>query len=237
MWSTDRFRVAAALLACAGLATACAGDPSAGARGPISNGRVADSPTPLDHYPLATAEKTQEVALAVHPQGALSPAQQAALAGLAQAWLDAGGPSPLVVQHPASAGPDALLTARAVAGQLTASGVPADALRLGAYEGPGPGAPVLARFARLDVVPPDCNRGWDNLVSTKDNGVSTHFGCATAHNVAVMLADPRDLQAPRPMDAPDASRRAAVLDSYRKGAVTSSAKDAGASGSISQAVH
>ena len=238
MWSTERLRpaiapsfVLGAALGAALALSACAAVP------PPANGRVEHALTPLDHYPVHAVERGEDVAVAVHPHGALSPAQEAALAGFARSWREAGAAVPVVVSHPAGGGPDAQLTAQAAADRLVSFGVDPAALRLTAYDaGPEPGAPVTARFARLAAEAPDCSRGWDNLTSTLGNDVATHFGCAGAHNFAVMLADPRDLQTLRPMTPADAGRRAAVLDNYRKGAVTASAKDDQASGAISARV-
>lgn len=230
MWSTERLRPALALAAVLALAGGCA-------HAPPTNGRVEKALTPLDQYPVRAVERTEDVALAVHAHGALSPAQETALAGFARTWRESGGEASVVIQNPAAAGPDGQLTAQAAADRLVSLGVPATALRLGAYDaGPEPGAPVTARFGRLAVDAPDCSKGWDNLVATKDNTVSSHFGCANARNFAVMLADPRDLQGPRPVTPADAGRRAMVLDNYRKGAVTSSAKDDQANGAVSQKV-
>ncbi len=230
MWSTKRLPPAlagAALLLCA---AACAHAPT--------NGRTSQAVTPTDHYPVRAVERREDVALAVHPQGALSAAQEAALAGFVQTWRDAGADAGVVVETPSTGGPDAQLTAQAAADRLVALGVPPAALRLGAFEaGPAPGAPVVARFEHLEASKPDCTKGWDNLVSTMNNDVSSHFGCANARNFAVMLADPHDLQRPRAMTPADAGRRATVLDNYRKGAVTSSARDEQANGVVSKAVN
>ena len=232
MWSTDRLRAGAALGCLLLLASACAHAPP-----PVADGRDAHALTPLDQYPVRAVEREEHVELAVHARGVLSPAQEAALAGFARTWREGGGVSAVIVQHPAAAGPDGRLSAQAAADRLVALGVPAAALRVGPYDsGPEPGAPVLARFDTLAADAPDCSRGWDNLVATQANDVSGHFGCATARNFAVMLADPRDLQGPRAITPADAGRRAAVLDAYRKGQMTSSAKDEQASGAISQKV-
>ena len=230
MWSIKRLRPAAALGAALALTAACASaPPPAGfAKAPL---------TPLDQYPIKAAPQPERLALAVHPQGVLSPAQEAALAGFAQTWRESGGGAPVVVEQASSGGPDAQLTVQATAGRLVSLGVAPEALRLGAYDaGPDPAGPVVARFDHLVVEAPDCSKGWDNLTSTNSNDVSRHFGCANARNFAVMLADPRDLQGPRPMTPADAGRRAAVLDNYRKGQITGSAKDAQASGAISQRI-
>ena len=202
MSSTERLRPLAALAAVLALAGGCA-------HAPPTNGRVAKAMTPLDQYPVRAVERPEQVALAVHPRGALSAAQDAALVGFADLWRQAGGAASVVVESPSGGGPDAQLSAQATVDRLLSLGIAPAALRIAAYDaGPTPGAPVVARFDHLAVDAPDCTKGWDNLVATNDNNVSTHFGCANARNFAVMLADPHDLQGPRAMTPADAGRRA-----------------------------
>jgi pilus assembly protein CpaD len=57
-----------------------------------------------------------------------------------------------------------------------------------------------------------------------DNKPPPNFGCAVQHNIAAMVADPRDLVEPRAMDASDASRRNTVMGHYEKGEVTQADK-------------
>ena len=52
-------------------------------------------------------------------------------------------------------------------------------------------------------------------------------------NIAAQIANPRDLIAPAVMTPGDNGRRAVVLDKYRKGDITSSAKDDQADGKTS----
>jgi pilus assembly protein CpaD len=49
-----------------------------------------------------------------------------------------------------------------------------------------------------------------------------------------MVADPRDLVAPRGQDAADAQRRMTVLDKYRKGESTPADTTAAQSGAVSE---
>lgn len=234
MSSTKRLR---SFLAIAGVAALAAGCSSAPKPKVATNGRVTNPVTPLEQYPLKAVERPEQVALSVHAHGVLSPAQETALAGFAQTWREAGGGAPVIVEGPRDGSPDAELSVHAAADKLVALGVAPGALRIGAYDSRGDAAaPVLAHFERLAVDMPDCSKGWDNLVATNSNEVSTHFGCATARNFAAMLADPRDLQGPRPITPADAGRRAAVLDKYRQGVVTSSARDDQANGAVSQRV-
>jgi pilus assembly protein CpaD len=78
----------------------------------------------------------------------------------------------------------------------------------------------------------DCSKTWDNLTKTKNNTVSTQFGCSVSSNIALMIDNPADLQHPTQVDPADASRRQLVLTKYRNGQVTSSTTDSQASGAV-----
>jgi pilus assembly protein CpaD len=76
-------------------------------------------------------------------------------------------------------------------------------------------------------VTPPCGDWSTNLAVTTRNDLPSNFGCATQHNLAAMVADPRDLLAPdSSVGQPDAQRRLTVLDKYRKGELTPAAKSA-----------
>ena len=70
-----------------------------------------------------------------------------------------------------------------------------------------------------------CGRDWsDNLAYTLDNRTPSNFGCSVQHNIAAMVADPRDLLGPGPMGPVDTARRAMVMEHYEKGEVTQADK-------------
>ena len=244
MWWTDRARAPARLLA-SGLAVGaalagCATAPNKAAKvDPTPPGFVKHAKTPLDQYAIAIDPTPETVALSIHATG-MSVAQHAALQRFAERWRDTGGTEVVVVQAPVnSAEPaDPHLAARAVAAVLSALGVPPSRLQVNDYDAGGAaGAPVYARYERFDARGPDCTQGWQNLVSTRSNKISTHFGCAGAANLAAMIADPHDLARPAASAPADSVRRAVVLDKYRKGEITASAKDDQAQGLASQAVN
>lgn len=229
MSSTDRLMRAAPLLLLLG-AAGCAG-------GPMRTAHARPAPpavNPLEQYAPVVAERPETLALAVHAGGAISPGQEAALAGFAHAWREAGAESAVVVSAPRAAGHDAQLQAQAAADRLVRAGLRPDAVRMASYDAEEAAAPVTLRFERTVATAPDCSRNWDNLASTKSNDVSRHFGCAAATNLAAMIADPRDLSRPRALTPADAGRRAYVLDRYRQGQLTTSAKDEQAQGVISR---
>ena len=239
MSSTDRARAAplaalAAVLLAAGLAACASTSPHGGAAKASQTppNFVKDARTPLDQYAIAVDQSPDLLSLSVHPAG-VSANQRAALQAYAQRWRDAGATQPVVVQAPRnSAEPsDPHAAAVGIAALLNALGVPPASLRVADYDAEGrPGAPVTVRYERYEAHGPDCLQGWDNLVATKSNGPSRHFGCAATANLAAMIADPHDLERPAPTAPADSVRRAIVLDRYRQGAVTSSAKDAQANG-------
>ena len=232
----SRRRVAAAAGLGAALTWALAG--CATAPGPQAKAQARPpAATPLDQYPIQLQETPERLALAVHADGAISPAQEAALAAFAQGWREAGGDAPMVVEAPVNgaAAPDPKPQVYRLAARLGALAGGPEAVRLASYDAGGaPGAPIVVRYDRLSPEALDCTSKWDNLVATRDNSVSKHFGCAMSKNMAAMIADPRDLRRPRAMTPADAGRRAIVLDKYRQGVVTSSAKDDQAQGVISQ---
>lgn len=239
MWSTKR-ALSLTLLACAATLGACAGAPShdrLAKADPAAPYFDKDPKTPIEQYHVQVERRPEELALSVHATG-LSANQQAALATFARNWRETGGDADVIVSAPA--GPSAVdpqFTVAATAAALASYGVPSAMVRYAAYDAGGaPDAPVTARFEHYVASGPDCTGQWDNLLSTHDNGVSRHFGCATTANLAASIANPRDLVEMQAMTPADGLRRATVLDKYRKGENTSSAKDAQASGAISSVV-
>ncbi|MBW8708944.1 MAG: CpaD family pilus assembly protein [Alphaproteobacteria bacterium] len=70
-----------------------------------------------------------------------------------------------------------------------------------------------------------CGRDWsDNLAYTLDNRTPANFGCSVQHNIAAMVADPRDLLGPGASGPVDTVRRATVMEHYEKGEVTQAEK-------------
>ncbi len=196
--------------------------------------KLGDAATPTQQFPMKVKAAPEELRLAAHATG-LSPAQRQALADLAGRWTEGGG-GRIVVQAPTK-GVDqgaSYATSAAAVSFLMSAGVPADRLqRVGYDPGPETPAPVIVGFSAYEAVIPACGREWNNLTSSKNNKPSPNFGCALSSNMAAQLANPGDVVEPRTMDAPDASRRAVIMQKYRQGSVTAGAQDSNASGSVS----
>jgi pilus assembly protein CpaD len=209
----------------AGLA-ACASAPSE--QGP-SKTAATETQQWVDKIKVTSAP--DEIILAPHATG-LSANQGSALEALVGRWLEAEGRE-LVVTAPNSAG----AMATQVRDRLVLLGAPGARVRVVGFNPTGPeDNTIRVGFLRYEAQPLRCGERWENLTATRNNTAYENFGCAMAANIAAQVANPEDLIRPRDMTPIDAGRRDAVLGKYRKGEVTSAAKDDQASGAISKAI-
>lgn len=206
-------------------------------------GLSACASTPPDQGPskLAATETQQwmdrikvdsapdEILLAVHT-GGLSANQSAALEALVSRWMEAEARE-LVVAAPNNAGAMAIQ----IRDRLALLGAGSRVRIIGVDPAAADQGAIRVGFVRYEARPIKCGR-WENLTATRDNTVSENFGCAMAANIAAQVANPEDLLRPRDMTPADTGRRDTVLGKYRKGEVTSSAKDDQASGVVSKAI-
>lgn len=95
-------------------------------------------------------------------------------------------------------------------------------------------APIYITFKRHYASVDGCGDWSRNIAITHDNKGYRNFGCAQAHNLAAMIANPDDLERPRKLDPSDASRRNVIIGKYRKGEPTSSKRTAQETGSVSK---
>jgi pilus assembly protein CpaD len=224
-----------ALLAGSALLAACASlpgghDPAAAIEGPTNPLAL----TPTEQYSAGFAEGADEILLA--STGGLSANQSAALGELVMRWREDGGSGPIVVT--AAGARAASATAAAAAEALRAYGVPPGSVQRADAAPTADAAPVPVRvgFATLTAVLPDCSTRWGSLTHTSSNQPHSGFGCAVSSNIAAMVANPRDLIQPRAAAPADGDRRADVIDKYRKGVSTASARGADERGTLSNAV-
>lgn len=105
---------------------------------------------------------------------------------------------------------------------MAAAGVPARAVGFGFYS-PEPGTvnpPVVMKYNRYFATPSACGDWSDDVAETSDNVPYNNFACAQQNNLAAMVANPRDLIAPRAMTPADIERRVVVYSKYIKGETT-----------------
>jgi len=197
-----------------------------------------DARLPTQRFEPKVTSEPEEVRLAIHAQG-LSPRQAEALSKFADYWRDDDG-GMIGVQMP-SEGADpaaAFRMGESARSFLVSKGVPAGQIEMVGYAPEaGADAPLLVGYLRYKAEIPKCGEKWKSITRTFKNEVGPNFGCAVSSNMAAQIADPADLLGPRTMTPQDATRRQEVLDKYRKGEVTSAAKDDKADGAVSRAVN
>lgn len=89
------------------------------------------------------------------------------------------------------------------------------------FSGRGSGRSALyLSFERHVAEGPDCENWNQHLAQDENNANSQYWGCASQHNLAAMVANPRDLKGPRGWSPRDARRRDVVMDKHIKGEST-----------------
>ncbi len=209
---------------------------------------VAEDKAPPEQPPGLEADKwtnrikvdgrADEILLAAHASG-LSANQDQALRALVGRWLSAEARE-IVVSAPVGGGDPAASGRMAVdvRERLVMLGAPGAQVRVIGYDAAGKAdAPVRVGFEYFVAEGPKCGQHWENLAATRNNEAYGNYGCAIAANLAAQVANPEDLIRPRDSTPADAARRDTVFGKYRKGEVTSSAKDDQATGAISKAIN
>jgi len=128
------------------------------------------------------------------------------------------------------AGTDASAAITYFGERLASAGVPRDRILVGTRDS-GDGKVELGYIA-YDATTAACGDWSANYGDTASNRVSPNLGCATQHNLAAEIADPRDLVAPQPMGPGDAARRASVYSNYKDGKPTGATLTPDQSGAI-----
>ena len=133
----------------------------------------------------------------------------------------------------APAGRDASAAISYFAERLASLGVARSRIMVGTHEAAsgkeGVEISYMGYVARTDP----CGDWTKDLSNTAANQSAPNFGCATQHNIAAMVSDPRDLVQPQPMTDSDATRRGTVLGNYEKGKITAADKSQDQSGKVS----
>ncbi len=189
-----------------------------------------DALTVQDRFPITVEPHMEMVRVEFNAaRGGLDQESSADIERFARDYLDNG--SGALAVSGSRRNPDA---PRAVADRLAALGVPRERILLGNPDNADSGDEVRLSYIRYQAHAEACGDWSVNLGSASANKVSPNFGCATQHNLAAMVADPRDLVSPKPLGPNDAQRRLTVLEKYRKGETTVATKTPAQSGSISQ---
>lgn len=103
-------------------------------------------------------------------------------------------------------------------------GVPRDKILISTHDAANNDFRIEVNYIAYEARTAPCGDWSVSLADTSANETAPNFGCSVQHNIAAMVADPRDLLGPRPMEASDTGRRAVVVDHYEKGEITQATK-------------
>jgi pilus assembly protein CpaD len=87
------------------------------------------------------------------------------------------------------------------------------------------GAPVMVAFQRDFATTRECGDWSKDLARTGNNLAYPNFGCAGQHNLAALVANPRDFEQPRTETPADVMRRTKVITDYRTPSPTATPVD------------
>ena len=115
---------------------------------------------------------------------------------------------------------DGAATQRSLAGiraLIQEAGISPRAIEVSRHRsGAGPSQGVRLSYERPVAVPPVCQEWNEDLGPNHERVHFPNFGCSTQHNIAVMVANPRDLIEPQPEDPRLGERRGATWAEYTK---------------------
>jgi len=184
---------------------------------------------PIANHPITVEPSYQSIKVS-YSGGALAPADAPKLEAFLNDYRQHGN-GKIAISVPAGAGMQQ--TVVALANQINETGISRDRILVATRDAGTGGSQVELNYISYQAHTAACGDWSENLAYTADNRTASNFGCATQHNMAMMVADPRDLMEPRPMDGSNAARRQAVIGNYEAGKPTSSEKSADQKTSVS----
>jgi pilus assembly protein CpaD len=178
---------------------------------------------PNERHPIQVEQTERTLDLDVYGGRGLSGSQMAELRAYLRAYERNG--AKLMVRAP-SGGNDDTGSMRAfqdVRAALREAGIDSEAVLLETYYvRPGQAAPLHLSYLQYVAKAPDCPDWSENVSRDPNNMPYPNLGCATQRNLAVAVADPRDLMGPRQETPRSSERRDASWDLYVKGEPTGS---------------
>ena len=180
------------------------------------------------NHPITVEPSYQSIKLGY--SGDLSPDDASRFTAFVQDYITRGNGA-ITVSAPAGPGSNAAIAY--FGEQLAALGVPRARILVGTHDAVGADERVEIGFVSYLAHTDSCGDWSQDVGATETNLPPINFGCAVQHNIAAMVADPRDLVAPRPMGEADSHRRIVTIGNYELGQPTASQKTNDQSGKVS----
>lgn len=185
----------------------------------------------LRNHPITVSPHYQSIHVAFSDASAgLSPEDGTELASFVEDYLSRGDGA---ISISAPRGPGSSAALGYFGEQLAHMGVPRTRILVGTHDAENGDTRVDIGYIVYAARTEPCGKWTQDASQSFDNLPMPDFGCSVQHNVAAMVADPRDLVAPRGMDAGDATRRETVVDTYEKAQSTASSKSSAQSATLS----
>jgi len=180
------------------------------------------------NHPITVEPSYQSIKVGY--SGDLSPDDAGRFTAFVQDYLSRGNGA-ITVSAPEGSGSNAAIAY--FGEQLAALGVPRARILVGTHDAVGADERVEIGFVSYVAHTDSCGDWSQDVAATETNLPPINFGCAVQHNIAAMVADPRDLVAPRPMGDSDSKRRNTVMTQYEQGLPTAAQKTVDQSGKVS----
>jgi pilus assembly protein CpaD len=187
--------------------------------------------TPFDYrqrHPITVteAERTLQIFIGAN-RSALMPTQRAEVLAFAQTWKNEATGGVFIDLPTATVNEQSAAGAlREIQSILTASGVAPKSIMVRTYQaGPRTFATVRITYPKVTAQAGPCGTWPQDIGPTEnreyfENRQYWNFGCASQHNLAIMVENPEDLVQPRAETPAYTMRRTKVVEKYRQGEPT-----------------
>jgi pilus assembly protein CpaD len=186
------------------------------------DGRIVGYAEPYEYekrHPInVTTDETQlDIVVGGHATG-LNSIQRAQVDEFLGQWRHEGTGRITIAAPSGSANEGAAYEAAAEIRDLARDkGIPGHAVVFAAYNAGGGKPPVKISFLRYTAEGPTCGDWSKNLAEDPQNVAYPNYGCSTQHNMAAMIANPRDLIEMRDGTPRPGERRDVVWRKYVSG--------------------
>jgi pilus assembly protein CpaD len=178
--------------------------------------------SPTENYPITVEPGSQSLRVSYAGPGVgLSPGESAAFDDFVAQYL-AHGSGAISISVPQGAAEQTEISY--FGERLFAMGVDRSRILVGTHDVANGDGRIEVNFVEYKAQTKPCGDWSVDVGEDAENTSMPNFGCAVQHNIAAMVADPRDLVATRPMSASDANRRETVMGHYEKGEITQADK-------------
>ncbi len=196
-----------------------------------------NNPVHAERHPISVRTGAVELKIEVlRHMAALGSSQRMKVSSFARKYKSIGaGPLSILVPRGAINEMAASNVVDDVSQMMIALGIPAAAINITDYQA-DPGMrnpPLVLKYQRYYASPSACGNWPGNIAADFENKPYPNFACANQNNLAAMVANPRDLIAPRTMTPVDIRRRMVVYDKYIKGEVTSAKRSSDEKSTVS----